>query len=382
MRFRPTHATIDLNALAHNYAVLKSLLPKEVEILGMVKADAYGHGAIPISKKLVECGVTALGVATVEEGLELRNAGITIPILVMGGLMGMGEVAAIETVKSSLTPVIHSRDTISILEEAARAAGIRIPIHLKVDTGMSRLGVRPESLPSLLRQLSTCKNIVIEGVMTHLADAANKEHTSYQMRIFLDAKREIEKTLGEIKIWHFGNSAAITSDISIKKLNAKKIWARPGIALYGSTDGLKLPKGVSLKPVMGLKSRIALLKNVPEGTKISYGCKFTTKRASRLGIIPIGYADGYRFNFEGRAKILVRGKRVPVIGRITMDMIIADLTNIKGVAVGEDVVLLGAEGDKIISADEMARWADTISYEIFCGISKRIPRVYINGTGH
>jgi len=374
--FRPTYAFVDLSAIAHNFNVLQSMVPYKVGLLGMVKADAYGHGAIEVSKVLLKCGACALGVATVEEGIELRGSKIDAPILVMGGLVGMGGSAADEMVKADLTPVIHSVGVVNCLEDAAAKEKKLMPVHIKVDTGMSRLGVRPESLSSLLEALSTCKWIQVQGVMTHFANASDKEYTSYQMKLFFNAKDQIENKLGSIPIWHLGNSAAIAEGAVIGNDTSKQYWVRPGIGLYGSADGVDIPKSLDLKPAMGLYSKVALLKRVPKGTAVSYGCTFITSRNTRLAVIPIGYADGYRFIFANKACVLIRGKRASVIGRITMDMIMVDVTEVDGISVGDEVVLIGRQGKESITADEMALWADTISYEIFCGISKRIPRVY------
>ncbi|MFH1874038.1 MAG: alanine racemase [Pseudomonadota bacterium] len=374
--YRPTIATIDLQALEYNFQTLKSLVPPAVGILGMVKADAYGHGAVQVSQKLIENQIDVLGVATVEEGIELRQAKIEAPILVMGGLMGMGGPATDGMVESNLIPVVHSKDVLDCLELAAQKYGRQLSVHLKVDTGMSRLGVRPEFLSPLLEGLAKSKSIRVEGVMTHLAAAEDKDYTTFQLEVFLRAKQEIEKKLGEIPVWHFSNSAAIIAQRSLAKFKAAKIWVRPGIALYGYADGLKLPPEIKLKPVMGVQSKIALLKRVPQGTAVSYGCTFKTAKDSRLGAVPIGYADGYRFNFTDKAYVLVRGKRAPVVGRVTMDMIMVDVTNLPEISVGDDVVILGSQGNEQITADEMASWIDSISYEILCGISRRIPRIY------
>jgi len=374
--FRPTRATIDLNALAENFRTIKGLLPNDVEILAMVKADAYGHGAVPVARKLVDCGVVALGVATVEEGLELRNSGIDQKILVMGGLMGMGSPASGMMVGADLTPVVHSAEVIDFLEAVAASAKKKMAIHIKVDTGMSRLGARPQALPKLLERLSKCQWVYVEGVMTHLANAAEKEFTSRQTEIFIESKRLIEEVLGPIDIWHIANSAAIIRGEPVVIKGAKRCWVRPGIAFYGATNGVALPKSITFKPVMGLESRIALLKHVPAGTFISYGCTFETKRPSYLAIVPIGYADGYPLSLSGKADVLVRGRRIPVVGRVTMDMIVVDVTDVEKVSIGDEVILLGSQATESIGIEELAHKAETISYEIFCGISKRIPRIY------
>lgn len=362
--FRPTWATIDLCALAHNYDLIKNKLPPRTGVLAMIKADAYGHGAVPVAKTLKLLGVSAFGVATVEEGLELRTAGIDTQILVMGGLMGLGVVASGRMIEANLTPVIHSSDVLNTLNNDAIKFGKKIAVHLKVDTGMSRLGVRPEFLPQLLDKLDCCNNLFIEGVMTHLAQADHPEVSGLQMGLFLACKKTIEEKLGKIKIWHIANSMALVRGGPLEIAGADRVWVRPGIALYDK--------------VMRLESRIALLKRVPEGVKVSYGGTFKTERPTRLAIVPIGYADGYPWAASGKAQVLIGGRRLPVAGRVTMDMIIVDVTDLENVSVGDEVVLLGKQGSEEIEIQELADWAGTITYEILCGISKRMPRLYVN----
>lgn len=374
--FRPTCATIDLSALAANFETIKKILPKNVDILAMVKADAYGHGAAAVSRRLVECGACALGVATVEEGLELRNAGIKKQIIVMGGLMGMGSPASGMMVGADLTPVVHSAEVIDFLEAVLASAKKRMAVHLKVDTGMSRLGARPEALPKILERISQCKWIYVEGVMTHLANAADAEFTSKQTKLFYESKKLIEEKLGLIDTWHVANSTAIIRGEPVVISGAKRCLVRPGIALYGATNGVALPKGITLQPVMGLESRIALLKHIPAGTPVSYGCTFVAERPSYIALVPIGYADGYPLALSGKAQVLIGDVRVPVVGRVTMDMIMVDVTDLQKVSVGDGVVLMGHQGDEFIGVEELAKKCDTISYEIFCGISKRMPRIY------
>lgn len=373
--FRPTWATIDLAALAHNYEVIRRHLPKRIGIMAMIKADAYGHGAVQVASALEKCDVRAFGVATVEEGAELRESGITKQIVVMGGLMGAGEPASKIMINLALTPVVHSRGILESLESDAARAGKKIGVHLKIDTGMSRLGVRPESLKSILDGIKASPHLYVDGVMTHLAEGDQDEPSQEQLRRFIECRVQVEAELGPIKIWHIANSAACLRGEPIDIPGAAEAWARPGLALYGDCNGFKFDK-CNLKPVMGLVSQAVLIKRVPAGTRVSYGGTFTTERASRLGIVPIGYADGYPWSVSGKAKVLIRGKRVPVIGRVTMDMIIIDITDVDDVAINDEVVLLGRQGDAEVSLHELADWAGTIPYEILCGISKRMPRIY------
>lgn len=386
--FRPSWAIIDLGALEQNYLQIKKKLSDGLKIMAVVKADAYGHGAVPVSKMLEKLGVRALGVATVEEGIELRSAGIKTDILVMGGLMGVGLQASKKVIEAGLTPVIHSIDVLNMLDAdvcatrekaaagiATGTAGKKVGVHLKIDTGMGRLGIRPELLPKVLERIKKCPHLFIEGVMTHLAEGNDAEPSMKQMEIFMSCKSMIENELGKIPIWHIANSAAFLAGKPVEIPEAKESWVRPGIAIYGSLYSAGT-KDMDLKPVMGLTSRAVLIKHVPEGTKISYGGTFVTKRPSRIAIVPIGYADGYPWSVSGKASVLIGGRRVKVLGRVTMDMIVIDITDVPDAAINDEVVLLGRQGGEMISADEISTWAGTIPYEILCGISKRMPRVY------
>jgi len=371
--FRPAWATVDLGALCRNYALLKASLPTGVGMMAMVKADAYGHGAREVSRTLEGAGIRALGVATVEEGVELRDFGIKTPILVMGGLMGEGSPASMRMVEADLTPVIHSSGVLASLEEAAAKKDRTVDVHLKVDTGMSRLGVRPESLAPLLDHIKQCPHLKVAGVMTHLADAGEEDFSLRQMESFASSRRVIEGSLGRIPVWHVANSVAVMRGFAVEFDGAQESWVRPGLALYGECGHSLRGK---LLPVMGLDSRVMLLKSVPKGTAVSYGCTFVTPRPSRLAIVPIGYADGYPWSVSGKASVLIRGQRAPVAGNVTMDMIVVDVTDLHDVEIGDEVVLLGGQGDERIELREIAGWAGTIPYEILCGISKRIPRIY------
>ncbi len=372
--YRPTRAGVDLDALVHNLHAVRAQLPKEAGVMAMVKADAYGHGAVPVARVLRDADVQAFGVATVEEGVELRKADISLPIVIMGGLMGAGAPAAERMIEADLTPVLHSAGGLATVEAAAKKADRTVSVHLKIDTGMSRLGLRPEALPSFLDALAHASHIEIEGVMTHLADAGEEKVCVEQLESFAAARAFIEEALGPVRIWHAANSTAVFHQSAVAFAGAAEIWVRPGLALYGDNTGFH--ECAELKPVLSLVSTVALLKRVPEGTHVSYAGTFTTARASRLAVVPIGYADGYPWSASGRAQVLVRGKRLPVVGRVTMDMIVVDVTDLPEVHVGDEVVLLGEQGDDAIVLSELADWAGTITYEILTRISKRMPRVY------
>jgi alanine racemase len=369
--FRPTTAEIDLGALRHNYRQVAGMLPPSVRIMAMIKADAYGHGAVQVAKVLSEMGVASLGVATVEEGLELRDSNIKAPVLVLGGLMGVGTAAAGMMVGADLTPVVHSAGVLDFLEATAHAAGKTTGIHLKIDTGMTRLGVLPAGLENLLNKLKTCKSLRLDGVMTHLALAEEEGYTAKQLEIFKNCISQVEKAIGSIPVWHVANSSAIFTGKYLTGASATEHWVRPGHALYGADKP-------GFRQVMSLKSKVVMIKSVTEGTKISYGCTYETRRPSRIGVVPIGYADGYPWALSNKAEALVHGRRVKVVGRVTMDMIMLDLTDISEAHIGDEVVLMGRQGSDQITVNELCGWAGTISYEIWCGISKRMPRVYID----
>lgn len=374
--FRPTIAEIHLGHLRHNYKQLMHTLKPGVRVMAMVKADAYGHGAVPISKELAGLGVASLGVATVEEGLELREAGIVTPILVLGGLMGVGSAAAGMMVGANLIPVVHSAEVLNFIEATAHAAGKKIGVHLKIDTGMTRLGVMPQALMHLLNKFKACPSLRLDGVMTHLAEAEDINYTSYQLDLFKTCVKQVEEIMGAIPVWHVANSIAVFKGEYLTNASAGEHWVRPGNALYGVTP--ELPgKKEKFRQVMSLKTRVVMIKSVPIGTKISYGCTFETKRPSRIGVLPIGYADGYPWALSNKAQVLVGSRRAPIVGRVTMDMTMIDLTDVNDVHIGDEVVLMGEQGGEKIMVNELASWAGTINYEILCGISKRMPRVYL-----
>lgn len=373
---RPTHAVIDLSALEENLQFIRSLVPRK-GIAAVIKADAYGHGAVPIGKRLEKAGVNALAVATVEEGLELRQAGIQIPILILGGLMGSGEKAILEVLENRLTPVVHTEMVLPILEAEASKRATRLTFHLKLDTGMGRMGLLLKALPSFLAKLKECPHLALEGVLSHLAWREEDGYTNEQIIKFREACSLISKGYPSL-VWHLANSAATMAKSPIAFDFPGTYWVRPGIMLYGVPPYLDWRGKENLKPVMSIKSKIALTKRVPAGTKVSYNCTYTTPQETRLALIPIGYADGFPWSASNQAQVLIGGKRFAQVGRVTMDMILVDIGIDSHVLVGDECVLLGSQGSETIRADDVARWAGTISYEILCRISKRMPRVYIS----
>src|SRR3989338_8744988 len=286
MNVRPTQVVIDLNALKQNARQILKRLPKNCKAIGMVKADGYNHGAVPVSKILIETGFTALSVATVEEGMELRKSSVKVPILVMEGFLGSGAVACEPLFAHQLTPVIHSLEELQLIAKQGKKLQEKVKVHLKIDTGMGRLGITLQALPDILKEWKKMPHIFLEGVMTHLAWRENEAFTQYQLDQFATFASAIRGALGEIPVWHLANSASLLSGGPIMLDYPGEYWVRPGIMLYGVPPYSGWGKDFELRPVMRLESRVGLIKEVPAGTKLSYNCTFTTKSPSRIGVLP------------------------------------------------------------------------------------------------
>jgi len=367
---RPTVARISLRALTHNFEeVMRRANGRKV--LAVVKARAYGHGLVPVARHLLERGAYTLGVALVEEGRELREAGIDAPILVMGPVFPE---QADAVAAWRLTPALSNSTVARALADAGQRRSLRIAVHVKVDTGMSRTGVSPEAAPDLIQELRALEGIVVEGLMTHFADAdlKDKAFAAQQMERF-------EKLLGiltdrgiDIPLRHAANSAAI-----LDYQRALFTMVRPGLMLYGYDPVEGNASGVDLQPVLSLLTKIFLLRKLPAGTPVSYGRTFVTGRESLIATIPIGYADGFSRSLSNCGEALVRGVRVPVAGRVCMDMTMLDVTEVPGVREGDEVVLIGSSGSERITAADLAAKTGTIPYEVLCGISARVPRVSV-----
>jgi len=370
---RASEAIIDLDALAHNLAVVRAQVGEQVDILGVVKADAYGHGAAVVSRELMRQGAFGLGVARVEEGLELRETGIQAPILVLGGIFPE---QAPQTVAGDLEVVVWSLPVVRALGAAARAAGKRARIHIKVDTGMGRLGLLPDQVVPAAVQMAREPGVKIAGVLTHLAcaDDPDKSYTEHQVSLFQKTADAVRAQGIRIPRRHAANSAAV-----LDGPRGCFEMVRPGIMLYGSYPSPQMIQRIPLCPVMTWKTRVLHLQDLPAGSDISYGGTFRTERPSRIATLPVGYADGFNRLLSNRWNVLVRGKKAPLVGRVCMDLIMIDGTDIPGIQVEDEVVLLGRQGDQKISAEDWARALNTIPYEIYCCVSKRVPRVYTGG---
>ena len=360
----PTVAEIHLPALRHNFNEVTRRVGT-TPVLAVVKADAYGHGAVPASQALLSAGAHQLGVATVEEGLELRAAGITAPILVMGG---SDDISAMQ--ESTLTPLLPSREAIATAARLAASRTAPLPVHLKIDTGMSRLGLTPDDALALLTS-GWPPNLYLEGVMSHLAsadelDAGPTEQQLARFRAFLDAMQAAGLPR---PIAHLANSAAI-----LKYPASHLDLVRPGLMLYGYASGAT--PSTDLRPALTWKTRAIQVKRVEKGRRVSYGGTFIASRPSTLAILPVGYADGYSRALSNRGHVLIGGRPAPVVGQVCMDFTIVNVTDHALVHPGDEAILLGRQGSATITAHDLAAWQGTISYEILCRIGQRVTRVY------
>ena len=374
---RPTWAEIDLDNLAANFNKVRNRVNPAARVMAVVKANAYGHGAVACARRLSTEGAEWFGVALPEEGIELRDAGITQPILCLAGYWP-GQAAL--CVQHRLTPVVYRVDMIESLNKAAANAGVTFDVHLKVDTGMGRLGVRYDQLGEFVTAIEPFRNVRIDGLMSHLAaadDASCKPLTRDQIDRFDEAASVFRQAGYHPTYLHLSNSAGIYGH--------REAWGnivRPGGVLYGLWRDV-LPATVSdpqLAPVMSLHTRISMLKRVPAGETIGYGCTFEASRNSLIATLPIGYHDGYMRALSNRANVIVRGMYGPVVGRVSMDLTLIDVTNINDVQVGDKVTLLGWDRDNVgpnIAAEDLARTSGTLSYEVTCGIGERVPRLYL-----
>jgi alanine racemase len=367
---RPTIAKVDLGALEHNLREVKQCA-RGGKILAVVKAQAYGHGSVAVSRCLLAQGAHMLGVALVEEGTELRTAGIDAPILLMGALFPeqADAIAALQ-----LTPTVFSLSFAQALSRAAQRMKTRMPVHVKIDTGMGRMGIAPEDALEFISSLLTLPNLDVQGLMTHFADAdlRDKAFASRQLERFGTVIRTLEERGITIAQRHAANSAAVM-DFE----QALFTMVRPGLMLYGYNPLEQGSQNIRLKQVLSLVTRIAFVKKVPSGVPVSYGRTFVTRRESLLATLPVGYADGFSRALSNKGEALVRGKRVPVVGRVCMDMCMIDVTDVPGVAEGDETVLIGNQGNERITAEDIAAKIGTISYEVLCGISSRVPRIYL-----
>ncbi|HZL20329.1 MAG TPA: alanine racemase [Polyangia bacterium] len=366
---RPTVAEIDLGAVQRNLRRLRQTVGPGVGIFGVVKADAYGHGAVPVARAL-EPLCNALAVSLVEEGLELRAAGIRAPILVLGAYYNRHQD---DVLAERLTPVIYDRGDLDRFAAAAARRGRRAEVHVKIDTGMSRLGIAVGDLDATLARLADLPALRLAGLCTHFAsaDLPGPETTAEALDRFAACLRLAAAAGFQDLVNHAANSAA-TVRFSEARLDA----VRPGLALYGAmpSETVSLP---GLEAALALRTRVMAVHDIAAGTTVSYGGLWRASRPSRVATLPIGYADGYPRHVRD-ASVLLGGRRIPIVGAVCMDMLMVDVTDLPEAALAGAVTLIGRDGADVITVDDVARWAGTVSYEILCGISKRVPRVLLD----
>lgn len=369
--YRYTRAEISFDNLRHNLREFRRVLPPQIKIMAVLKADAYGHGAVPMAREVLACGVDYLAVAFLDEALELRRAGVDAPLLVLGYTAPEHVERAIQ---HDLTLTVYTREVLHRLKAARKSKPVKI--HIKLDTGMGRIGIADESEAiHFIEEALSAPGIDVEGLYTHYAcaDEKDKSYTYAQYEKFRRIISHFAAKNIHFPLNHAGNSATAI-DIPGLALN----MVRLGISMYGLYPSQEVnKKRVNLRPVMSFKTGIVMVKKTPSGTGISYGATYRTRGEETIATLPVGYADGYTRMLSGKAHVLVHGQRVPVVGRICMDQCMINVSRVPDVQIGDEVVLFGEQGGEMISADEVASWLGTIGYEIVCMVSNRVPRVYV-----
>ncbi|HJP66033.1 MAG TPA: alanine racemase [Actinomycetota bacterium] len=365
-RFRPTVAVVDLEAIRHN---VRAVRPASAEVMAVVKADGYGHGALPVARAALEAGASWLGVALVEEGIELRDAGVTAPILVLTELPPGSEPAA---VAAGLTPALYTQQGLAALAARAHDADRPIGVHVKLDTGMHRVGLPPDQAEAFVRG-AVDGGLEFEGLWTHLATAERPDDpfTRRQLATFGSVSEQLAAAGLVPRYRHVANSAAI---MALPETHLDLV--RLGVSLYGLSPGPGVFGSDRLRPALSFRTEVAMAKRVAAGEAVSYGLRYRLARTSTIATIPVGYADGFPRALTGNGQVLIRGRRYPVAGTVCMDQFMVDCGD-DPVEAGDEVVLIGSQGDERITADEVAEWMDTINYEVVCAISRRVPREYL-----
>ncbi|SHK84724.1 alanine racemase [Selenomonas ruminantium] len=366
---RPAWAEINLQALRHNYREIRKQLAEGVRMCAVIKADAYGHGATVAARVALEEGASYFAVAALSEAIELRHAGFTTPILVLG-LIDPKDAA--EVVDYDITQVVCELELAKALSAAAQAQGKAVKVHLKVDTGMGRIGVRKEEIGALAAAISELPGIVIEGMFSHFAtaDLKDKTYTKKQLAEFKDAIAAVEAQGVKPAIRHIAESAAI---LEIPEAHFDMV--RAGIIQYGLWPSEEVTRPIDLQPVMSLKAKVTWIKTVKPGESVGYGRRFVAERVSRIATLPIGYADGYLRLYTKHGHVMIHGKKAPFAGIGCMDQMMVDVTDIEDVRIGDEVLLFGTPE---LTIDEVAAWGESINYEVPCLISARVPRVYVD----
>ena len=360
-----TYAEISLSAIKHNIVEVRKLLAAGTRFMAVVKANAYGHGVVAVSRAAVEAGAESLAVANLKEALEIREAGVVCPILI---LTESPTSVMDEIVQYDLRQTVYSFSEARTLSEEARKRQKTARVHVKVDTGMGRVGVPPSEAVAFVTKIASLPGIEVEGIFTHfaMAEDPNDNYTAQQFQKF----KQIISRIRNAPVRHAANSAAV-----LYHPDTHLDMVRVGLMIYGLYPVGTSRRLVSLKPALSFKSRVTYLKRIPVGTPLSYGCTYTAASDSTVATIPVGYADGFNRRLSNRGQVIIRGKRYPVVGRVTMDLTLVNVGDDR-VEVGDEVMLIGEQNGQAISVDEVAGLEDTISYEVICGIGKRVPRIY------
>lgn len=373
MSIYPNSVTIHLSALRHNLMQVRDLVGKRRRIMGVVKSDAYGHGMVPVARALLDFGVDCLGVAQLGEALELREAGIGGTIVVLSGIQTRED--ALEVVDKALTPVIYRLSTAQVIDAESARRGKQTPVHVKVDTGMGRLGISHGDVGAFLNDLKTCRSLHIEGLASHLssADEPDRNFTRTQIKLFEEAVGAGRSMGWELPCNSLANSAGI-----MNYGESHFDMVRPGIMLYGGLPSPKFRSPVALRPVMHFRGQVLHKRELPKGTAVSYGRTYTTRGPQKMAVLSAGYGAGLPRRLSNNGMVLIGGKKAKIIGTVCMNLTMVSLEQVAEVSPGDEVVFLGEQGGETIRGDDMALWADTISYEIFCSIGIGNPRQYIH----
>lgn len=370
-QYHRVYAEINIDNIDSNLKAIREYVGYDKEIMAVIKADGYGHGAIPIARHLYKAGICSIGVATLQEAISLRKMNINIPIIVLGYVP---KEECEDLVLHEIIPTVFKYSAAKEISDTAVRLGELANIHIKIDTGMNRLGFFPnEDSLKEIEKISLLPNIKIEGIFTHFAqaDSEDRTYTNYQINIFKDFLLRLKEIGINIPKLHACNSSGI---INYKEAHFNMV--RAGIALYGLYPAKAMEKQVNLKPSLSLKSNIIYLKDVEKGAAISYDSTYITSGKCKVATIPVGYGDGYPRSLSSRGRVLIKGEYAPIIGKICMDQFMVDVTKIQDVCEGDEVVLIGSQGNNSITVEEIARLDNTINYEIVCQLGKRIPRVY------
>jgi len=365
---RATRAIIDLGAVSHNVAEIRKKIGHERGMMTMVKADGYGHGAVEVSQAALRSGADCLGVAIPEEGQQLREAGIEAPILVVGLIQPQ---EAYKVVKFHLSQTVASVELLAALDGEAGKASTKVNVHVKVDTGMGRIGINPEDAVPFIGKVMDFKNLNLEGIFSHFPSSDEKDKTFSlgQLQLFEQVITNLRLAGIEVPKRHMANSAGVL-DLPQSYYD----MVRPGLMIYGLYSSTEVSRSIQLRPAMTFKTKVSQVKVVPSGTPISYEGTFITKRKTTVATLPVGYADGYRRLLSNRGEVLIKGYRAPVIGRICMDMCMVNVSDVEDVRPGDEVILFGEE----ITVNEVAALIDTNIDEVLCGVGKRVPRLYVS----